>query len=84
LLQPGVGVSIGRHGSPVVAVAGHYDCAANSVDAATHREQLLRAVRVVLDWNLGVKVVALWVNQDWQIEVVQTRSAGSGGGAQTA
>jgi hypothetical protein len=78
ILRPSAGLSIGRHGSTVVAVVGHYDCAANAVDSATHRDQLLRAVRVVLDWDLGVKVMALWVSQGWQIDVVQTRAANSG------
>ena len=32
--------SVERHASPVVAVCGHHDCAANGADKEKHREQL--------------------------------------------
>jgi len=40
-----------------------------------HREQLRQAVPVLLSWDLGVRVVAVWVNVSWQIEVVKARPA---------
>ena len=39
------------------------------------REQLRQAVAVLLAWDLGVQVVAVWVNASWQIEVVKARAA---------
>jgi hypothetical protein len=71
---PRVRLSVVGHGSSVVAVAGHFDCLANPVDETEHRAQLHKAVDVVLGWQLGVKVLALWVDQYWQVQVVKTRS----------
>jgi hypothetical protein len=69
-----VELSVGRHASTVVAIAAHHDCLANPEMEDVHRQLLRQAVDVVLDWDLGVKVVALWVNERWQVDVVVTRS----------
>jgi carbonic anhydrase len=75
LLKPAVDISVERHGSPVLALVGHHDCAANPGAADQHREQLLHGIRVLQTWHLPVKLIAIWVNSDWQIEVVRTRGA---------
>jgi carbonic anhydrase len=75
LLRASIEISIQRHGSPVLALVGHHECAANAGSADLHREQLLRGLRVLQNWGLGVKLMALWVNADWQIDVVRTRGA---------
>jgi hypothetical protein len=53
-----------------VAVVGHHDCAANPVSEAQHRQNIGQAVATVKSWDLPVKVIGLWVNSDWQVEVV--------------
>jgi hypothetical protein len=58
LLKWAVEISVQRHASPVVALVGHYDCAANPGSAEAHREQLLSGLRVLQGWNLGVKLMA--------------------------
>ena len=63
-------VSVERHGSRVIAVAGHHDCAASPGSADLHREQIGQAVAVVRSWNFGAQVIGLWVNEKWEVEVV--------------
>jgi hypothetical protein len=75
LLRASIDISIQRHASPVLALIGHHECAANPGTAETHREQLLRGVRALQEWNLGVKLIALWLNAECQIEVIRTRGA---------
>jgi carbonic anhydrase len=75
LLRAAVEISVQRHGSPVLALVGHHDCAANPGGADTHREQLLQGLRVLHGWHLGVKLIAIWVNAEWQIDVLRTRGA---------
>ena len=75
LVLPRVQLSVEAHASSVVAIAGHFDCAANPVDEAAHRKQLLQAVTLLQSWRLGVKLMALWINANWQVEVVVTRSS---------
>jgi hypothetical protein len=73
LVRPKVVLSLERHASPVVVVAAHYDCLGNPVAEAEHREHLKHAVDLLQSWNLGVKIMAVWVDQTWCIQVVQTR-----------
>lgn len=77
LLKAAVEISVQRHRSPVLALAGHHDCAANPASAEAHRDQLLHGLRVLESWNLGVKLIGIWVNSEWQVEVVRTRGAQS-------
>ncbi|WP_238538536.1 carbonic anhydrase, partial [Nitrolancea hollandica] len=63
-------VSTGAHKSRVVAVVGHYGCAGNPVAPEDHLEDIRKGVDVVASWGLPVDVIGLWVNDQWQVEVV--------------
>ncbi len=65
-----VAISVEAHGSKVVVVVGHDDCAGNPVSEEEHRRHILRAVETVRSWGFDVTVVGLWVSADWQVEVV--------------
>jgi carbonic anhydrase len=70
--------SILHHQSPVVAVTGHHDCAANDADREEHIEQILEGVRVVLAHQLNVRILGLWLNEWNSVELVwdtQTRES---------
>ena len=69
-LRKMVEISVNAHGSQTVAIAGHYDCAAFPADRAQHVAAIRDAVAVVRGWGLPVRVVGLWVNEQWQIEQV--------------
>lgn len=62
-----VAISIDKHGSRVVAVVGHYDCAGNPVGFETQQQHTRQAVAAVRSWNLGVEVIGLWIGEDWQV-----------------
>lgn len=63
-------VSTGAHKSQVVAVVGHHGCAGNPVSLDDHLEAIRNGVDVVASWGLSVDVIGLWVNDQWQVEVV--------------
>jgi carbonic anhydrase len=64
-------VSAKAHGSQIIAVAGHHDCAGNPVSREEHQAQLKRAAEVIRSWNLPFKeVIALWVGENWATEIV--------------
>ena len=63
-------VSVQRHGSSVVALVGHFDCAAHPGSRDEHEEQIRRSLQAIRFWNLPVTVVGLWVNERWEVEVV--------------
>ena len=65
-----VGISIDKHKSDLVVVSGHYDCAGNPVSNEEHITQIKKGVEVISSWNLGVKVVGVWVDDTWKINPV--------------
>ena len=64
-------ISINAHGSTIIVVAGHHDCAGNPVSKEEHFSHIKNSVKVIKSWNLPVKVFGLWVNDQWQIELIQ-------------
>jgi carbonic anhydrase len=62
--------SVQHHASPVVALCGHHDCAANSADKEEHFEQILEGVRVLLSYHFNVRVLGLWLGEWNSIELV--------------
>lgn len=70
IIKRSVEISIAKHGSKVVYVSGHHDCAANPVDKEKHIEQIREAVALVRSWNPSVQVVGLWVDSNLQVEEV--------------
>lgn len=69
-LRQSLVISVTAHGTSVVAVAGHTDCAAFPATADEHRQAISRAVQVVASWGLPVHIVGLWLNTQWQVEMV--------------
>lgn len=62
-------VSVRAHHSQTVALVAHYDCAGNPVTEDEHKAQVLRGCHALQALGLGVRVLGLWVNDAWQVEV---------------
>ena len=65
-----VGISINKHESELIVVSGHYDCAGNPVSNEEHITQIKKGIEVISSWNLGLKVVGVWVDDTWKINTV--------------
>ena len=65
-----VELSIKKHDTRIVAVVGHHDCAGNPVDENKHIKHISEAVKTVESWGYNVKVIGLWVDEDWTLKVV--------------
>ena len=65
LVKKKVEISLKKHGSKLIVLAGHHDCAGNPVDEKRHREEILNGVKVIKSWNLDAKVLGVWVNSKW-------------------
>ncbi len=63
-------ISVESHQSGFIAIAGHYDCAANNISKDAHCQQIKQCVELVSDWFSAVPVVGLYVNDEWKVEVV--------------
>ncbi len=63
-------ISIKAHNSTLVAIAGHHDCAANPISKDEHLIQIRTSINLIKSWNLSVKVMGLWVNDQWKVQLV--------------
>ena len=69
-IRASVDISVKAHGSAYLAITGHFDCAAFPGNRERHLIAIREAVNVVSGWGLPVRIVGLWVNDQWQIEPV--------------
>jgi hypothetical protein len=71
LIRKAVSISIEKHGSRIIAVVGHFDCAGNPGNREYHYSHIGKAVQQVSSWNFKVEIVGLYVNDKRQIEEVK-------------
>ena len=62
--------SVQYHASPVVALCGHHDCAANHSTREEHIEQILDGIRVLASYQINVRILGLWLNEWNSVELV--------------
>ncbi|OSS41680.1 hypothetical protein DESAMIL20_1233 [Desulfurella amilsii] len=61
-------ISVEKHGSSVIVVVGHDDCAGNPSSKETQISQIRDSIKLISSWFNNVTIIGLWVNQDWQVE----------------
>ncbi len=62
-----VKISALGHGSSLIAVVGHYDCAGNPACREVQRKQTLSAMEVVRSWGFALQIIGLWVDENWEV-----------------
>ena len=63
-------ISLSIHESKLIALVGHYDCAGNPTGKKSQLNDILTAVKTICLWNFNVKVIGLWVDENWKVSVV--------------
>ena len=63
-------ISIHAHKSELIVFSGHYNCAANPVSDEEHIEFIKKGVEAISSWNLGVKVIGVYVDGSWNVNAV--------------
>jgi hypothetical protein len=63
-------ISKRAHGSSLIAIAGHHDCAGNPVSKEEHIEHIKKSIDTITSWNFESNIVGIWVNENWQVEHV--------------
>ncbi|HEY7734385.1 MAG TPA: carbonic anhydrase [Nitrososphaera sp.] len=71
LFKSAVGISIEKHGSHVIAIVGHHDCAGNPGDREHHYKHIRKAMGEVTSWHFPARVVGFYVNDKRKIEEVE-------------
>ena len=69
-----VAISVEKHGSKVIAIVGHHDCAGNPADTENQRRHTLTAMDVVKKWGFNAQIIGLWVDAEWKVHEVGPRT----------
>lgn len=59
-------ISVRSHGSKLVAVVAHHDCAACPEDRPAQTRALHAAMGTIGSWGLGIRILPLWVDEHGQ------------------
>lgn len=65
-----IGISLGAHGSNVIAVAGHADCAGNPVEDQVQFKQIKRSAAALRRTYPDARIIGLWVNRFSGVELI--------------
>jgi len=63
-------ISVNLHGSKVVAVVAHHDCAGNPVEKEKQIGQLDASLKTLKSWGFAVEYIKLWVDRNWQVQLI--------------
>ena len=67
-----VEISVKRHGSKVIAIVGHFDCAGNPTEKEEQIQHLKSAKKIVDSFGFDAEIILLWVDGDWKtVEKIQ-------------
>ncbi len=66
-----INISLNKHGSKLIAVIGHHDCAGNPVDQTTQYQQIHQAIKTLQTWNLNVTIIGLWIDEHWKVHKIK-------------
>ncbi len=61
-------ISINSHGSKLIAISGHYDCAGNPCDEEIQRKQIKKAIKCLKNNYPEIEIIGLWIDNEWKIK----------------
>lgn len=66
-----IGISVHNHGSKVVAIVAHSQCAGNPIEKDHQLQQLRQAKTTIDSFEFEVEVILLWICEDFEsVEVI--------------
>ncbi len=65
-----VNISVHKHGSKLILISGHYDCAGNPEGENTQREQVKKSIELLRNHYPGIDVIGWWIDSEWNINPV--------------
>jgi hypothetical protein len=63
-------ISVNLHGSEIVAIVGHHDCAGNPSPKATQLLQIKQSIANISKLYPKIEMVGLWIDEKWKVHVV--------------
>ena len=65
-----IDISVNKHGSHLIAIIGHYDCAGNPVDQETQVKQIKDSINTLKTWGYTVDIIGLWIDEKWTVHKI--------------
>ena len=65
-------LSVSLHGSELIAISGHHDCAGNPADAETQMRQVRESISLLQEFYPDTEIIGLWVDENWTVHPVET------------
>ncbi|MCK5707516.1 MAG: hypothetical protein KAI43_07660 [Candidatus Aureabacteria bacterium] len=62
-----VEISINKHGSKLIFISGHYDCAGNPTDEEKQKDQINRSIKYLKDIFPNIEIIGLWIDNKWTV-----------------
>ena len=62
--------SIKKHGSKLIAISGHHDCAGNPCDEEIQKQQIIKSIKYLKNIYSELKIIGLWIDNEWGIKGV--------------
>lgn len=66
-----VEISVEKHNSKLIAIAGHHDCAGNPAEKEIQLKQIRSAIKKLKLWKFDVQIIGLWVDENWEVHEVK-------------
>ena len=63
-------ISIERHNSIGIAVAGHHDCAGNPAHKDKQIKHLQKAIQFLQKQFVSIEIIGLWVDDKWEVHEI--------------
>ncbi len=66
-----VSISVEQSNSEVILVSAHHDCEGNLISKDEQISQIKNAVSTIRSWGFTATIIGVWVNEQFQVEVVE-------------
>jgi len=63
-------ISINKHGSKLIAISGHYDCAGNPCADDIQKKQIRESIEYLKNHYPEIEIIGLWIDNEWRINNV--------------
>lgn len=70
-LKDRIAISLNQHGSKIIFISGHHDCAGNPVAKDVQLSQIAESAAALRAMYPGVRIVELYVDENWAVQFVR-------------
>ena len=64
-------ISTEKHGSKLLIIVGHYDCAGNPVSKEEHINFVKESIKTVKTLLSGIDIIGIYINENWEVEELE-------------